>query len=82
MLVMITAATTCMSSSVRIIKGGDPGIVSGVANDSTSTTAATMRKVRIGHRESKATIVKITAAPAVPIKEERTTGVTVIDPES
>ena len=51
MPVMITAATTCISSSVRIIEGGAPGMVRGVANDSTSTTAVTMRKVCIGRRD-------------------------------
>lgn len=45
---MTTAATTCLSSNVSIIEIGAPGIVGGVKQESASTTAVTIRKVRIG----------------------------------
>lgn len=52
-LTMISAATTCISSNVRTIEVGAPGIVNGVANESTNATAATMRKARTGRRANQ-----------------------------
>lgn len=49
-LTMTSAATMCISSNVRTIEVGAPGIVNGVANESTNATTATMRKTRTGRR--------------------------------
>lgn len=52
-LTMTSAATMCISSNVRTIEVGVPGIVNGVANESINATTATMRKTHTGRRANQ-----------------------------
>ena len=77
---MATAAITCINSNAAIIASGAPGSVNGVANDNTSTTVATTRKVRIGRRMNRPITANSNAPNSAGTKEIETTAPSVTGP--
>ena len=77
---MTAAAITCITSNAAIIATGAPGSVNGVANDNTSTTAATTRKVRIGRLVNRPITANTNAPNNAGTKETETTAPSVTGP--